>query len=62
MPSGFQVTCANEDQQGVIVRVGGAGWSLGLREAVHKIGGQQLRLHIYATVCNPGTTLDKLCR
>ncbi|GAB4528968.1 MAG: hypothetical protein OHK0046_48440 [Anaerolineae bacterium] len=47
MPTGFQVTCANKNQQGVIVRVGGPGWSLSLPEAIQKIDGQQLRLHIF---------------
>jgi hypothetical protein len=47
MPTGFQVTCANKNQQGVIVRVGGPGWSLSHQEAVQKIGGKHLRLYIY---------------
>ena len=47
MPTGFQVTCANKNQQGVIVRVGGPGWSLSLSEVIQKIDGQQLRLHIF---------------
>lgn len=47
MASGFQVTCANKNWQGVIVRVGGPGWSLSLQEAIQKIDGQQLRLHIF---------------
>ena len=47
MPTGFEVTCANKNQQGVIVRVGGPGWSLSLQEAIQKIGGKLLRLHIY---------------
>jgi hypothetical protein len=47
MPSGFQVTCANKNQHGTIVRVGGPGWSLGHHEAVHRILNHQLRLHIY---------------
>lgn len=47
MPTGFQVTCANKNQQGVIVRVGGPGWSLSCQEAVQKIDANQLRLHIF---------------
>lgn len=47
MATGFQVTCANKNQLGVIVRVGGPGWSLSRQEAVQKIDGNQLRLHIF---------------
>lgn len=47
MATGFQVTCANKNQQGIIVRIGGLGWSLSLSEAIQKIGGKQLRLHIF---------------
>jgi hypothetical protein len=47
MPSGFQVTCANKNQQGVIVRVGGPGWSLSHHEAIRKIDSRQLRLYIF---------------
>jgi len=47
MPVGFQVTCANKNQQGVIVRIGGPGWSLSHQEAVEKIDSKQLRLHIF---------------
>ena len=47
MTSGFQITCANKNQNGTIVRVGGPGWSLSRREAVQKIVGNQIRLHIY---------------
>lgn len=47
MPSGYQVTCANKNQNGTIVRLGGPGWSLGHHEAIRKILNNQLRLHIY---------------
>ena len=47
MPTGFQVTCANKNQQGIIVRVGGPEWSLSHHEAIQKIISQQLRLHIF---------------
>jgi hypothetical protein len=46
MASGFQITCANKNPNGVIVRVGGQGWSLSIHEAIVKISSQQLRLHI----------------
>jgi hypothetical protein len=44
--SGFEITCANKNQQGVIVRLGGQGWSLSLHEAVLGIVQNQLRLCI----------------
>lgn len=47
MASGLQVTCANKNQSGNIIRVGGSGWSYSQRDAIHKILGQQLRLHIF---------------
>ncbi len=46
MASGFEITCANKNPHGVIVRVGGQGWSLSIHEAVLRISIQQLRLHI----------------
>lgn len=46
MASGFQITCANKNPNGVIVRVGGQGWSLSIHEAIMKISSQQLRLYI----------------
>lgn len=47
MATGFQVTCANKNQQGVVVRIGGPGWSLSIQEAIQKITGKHLRLHIF---------------
>ena len=47
MASGFQVTCANKNQQGVIVRLGGPGWSLSRQEVIQKIDRNELRLHIF---------------
>jgi hypothetical protein len=46
MVSGLQITCANRNPNGVIVRVGGQGWSLSIHEAIIKISSQQIRLHI----------------
>jgi hypothetical protein len=46
MMSGFEITCVNKDHRGVIVRVGGEGWNMGVREAILDIIGQRLRLHI----------------
>jgi len=44
--SGFEITCANRNQAGLIVRVGGADWSLSIHEAVMKIMTAQVRLYI----------------
>jgi hypothetical protein len=46
MASGFQITCANKNPNGIIVRVGGQGWSLSLHSAIPKISSGQLQLHI----------------
>lgn len=46
-PSGFQITCANKNQNGTIVRVGGSGWSLSLHEIIVKIISNQRRYSIY---------------
>jgi hypothetical protein len=47
MATGFQITCANKNLNGTIVRVGGSGWSLSHREAIRKILSKELRLHIF---------------
>jgi hypothetical protein len=44
--SGFQITCANKNTSGVIVRVGGPGWSLDMHEAIKGLVTGQLRLNI----------------
>lgn len=46
MLSGYQITCANKNQNGTIVRVGGRGWSLSCHEAIQKIVTQQMTLYI----------------
>jgi hypothetical protein len=46
MAAGLQITCANKNPNGLIVRVGGQGWSLSIHEAILKISSQQVRLHI----------------
>lgn len=47
MSTGFQITCANKNLNGTIVRVGGSGWSLSHNDAIIKISENQLRLHIF---------------
>lgn len=46
MLSGYQITCANKNQNGTIVRVGGQGWSLSHYEAIQKIVIKQMTLYI----------------
>jgi hypothetical protein len=45
--SGFEITCANKNSRGRVVRIGGEGWSLGVHEAIVKIVSNQLRFTIY---------------
>jgi len=47
MASGLEITCANKNPHGVIVRVGGQSWSLSVHEAIVQIATRQLRLHIF---------------
>lgn len=46
MISGFEITCANKNYRGVIVRIGGQGWSMDLRDAIVKVVNKQLRLNV----------------
>lgn len=46
MASGLEISCANKNLSGVIVRVGGVGWSLSHHEAILGIIQNRLRLHI----------------
>ena len=46
MLSGYQITCANKNQYGTIVRIGGQGWSLSHHEAIQKLVSQQVTLYI----------------
>jgi hypothetical protein len=45
--SGYEITCANRDSRGVIIRIGGKGWTLTVREAIIQLTTQRLRLMIY---------------
>lgn len=42
----YQITCANKNQNGTIIRVGGQGWSLSHHEAIQKILTNQITMHI----------------
>jgi hypothetical protein len=44
--TGFQITCVNRDARGIIIRIGGEGWTLSFHEAIVKVVSQQLRLNI----------------
>lgn len=47
MPSGYQITCANKNQNGTIVRVGGPDWALSHYNVIIRIKENQLRFHIF---------------
>lgn len=40
--SGFEITCVNKNHLGVIVRIGGVGWSLSAEDAIRKLLSRQL--------------------
>lgn len=44
--SGFEITCVNKDQRGLIIRVGGVGWSMPIQRAITEIVTGQLRMYI----------------
>jgi hypothetical protein len=46
--SGYEITCANRDQNGMIIRIGGEGWSLSVQDAITKLVSQQLRVFVRA--------------
>lgn len=47
MAPGWQITCANKNLNGTIVRIGGDGWSLSRHEAIQKLIGKQISLYIH---------------
>jgi hypothetical protein len=47
MASGLEITCANKNNQGVIVRIGGPGWSLSTHEAIMNLLNKEICLHLY---------------
>lgn len=44
--SGFEITCVNKNPNGMIVRIGGQGWSLSVNEAISKLISHQVRLNL----------------
>lgn len=44
--SGFSITCANKNQSGKIIRIGGQGWSLEIRDALKRIIDNTIKLNI----------------
>ena len=44
--SGFHVTCINRNPAGLIIRIGGADWSMSLAEAISGLVYKRLRLTI----------------
>jgi hypothetical protein len=47
MTAGFQILCANKNPQGLIMRLGGDGWSLSHHQAIVGLLHKRLRLHIF---------------
>jgi hypothetical protein len=45
--SGYEITCANRDSRGAIIRIGGEGWTLTVHEAIVRITTGQIKLMIY---------------
>ncbi len=46
--SGLQITCINKDHRGLLIRLGGSGWSMTTHEAIVKLISHQLRLNLRA--------------
>ena len=44
--SGFEITCINKNSRGLVVRIGGSGWSLGAHDAIVKVISNQIRFTI----------------
>lgn len=44
--SGFEITCINKDQRGIVVRIGGVGWSMHVHDAIVKLISHQLRFYV----------------
>ena len=44
--SGFEITCANKNFRGLVVRIGGVGWTLGAHDATAKTLSKQIQLII----------------
>lgn len=40
--SGFEITCINKNPRGLVVRIGGAGWSFATHDAIVKIISRQI--------------------
>lgn len=46
MLSGLEITCANKNQNGTIVRIGGSGWSMSQTDAIRKLIMNHITLNI----------------
>lgn len=44
MTSGFHITCINKNQLGIVIRIGGDGWTMSIREAVAQLASERIRL------------------
>lgn len=45
--SGLEITCINKDHHGLIVRIGGDGWSFSIHDVIVKIISQQILFNLY---------------
>jgi hypothetical protein len=46
MMAGYEITCANKNRIGLLVRIGGTNWSLSLQEALTKLLSQEIRFYL----------------
>jgi hypothetical protein len=44
--TGLEITCANKDQHGAILRIGGDGWSMSIHDAITKLLARELRAYV----------------
>jgi hypothetical protein len=47
MITGYEITCANKNRNGLLVRLGGENWSMGIQDAVTKLVSQQIRFYLH---------------
>jgi hypothetical protein len=43
---GYEILCANKSPDGLLIRIGGDGWSFSLHEAVVKLASSEIRLFV----------------
>lgn len=45
--TGFEIACCNRRVDGMIVRIGGAGWSLSVQEAMRQLSAEHIRFYVH---------------